>query len=75
MKRANENPTTLAAIVPAIESAKATGHGQINGAAMMKTVPGTPKGWRAAYATMNAAYPHGPSSTSDCATRAGSASR
>ena len=52
--RENENPTTLAAIVPAIESKNAIGHGQINGAAMIKTVPGTPNGWSAAYAAMNA---------------------
>jgi hypothetical protein len=42
--RAKEKPTTLAAIVPVIDSANATGHGQMSGAATMKTVPGTPNG-------------------------------
>ncbi len=39
-KRAKENPTTLAASVAIIDSAKATGHGQINAAAKTKIVPG-----------------------------------
>lgn len=52
--RAKENPTTLAAMVPVIESANATGQAQINGAATMKTVPGTPNGCSVAYATTNA---------------------
>src|SRR5262245_54796907 len=43
-KRAKEKPTTLADIVPIIESAKAVCHGQISGAATMKIVPGTPNG-------------------------------
>jgi len=43
-KRANENPITLAAIVPAIVRAYAIGQRQINGAATTNTVPGTPNG-------------------------------
>jgi hypothetical protein len=42
--RAKAKPTTLADMVPTIDSANATGHGQMSGAAMMNTVPGTPKG-------------------------------
>ena len=52
--RANEKPTTLAAIVPVIDRANATGQGQMSGAATMNTVPGTPKGWSSVYATTNA---------------------
>src|SRR5262245_41845819 len=43
-KRANEKPTTLADMVPIIDSAKAVCHGQMSGAATMKIVPGTPNG-------------------------------
>src|SRR5262245_52175136 len=64
IKRENENPTVLADSVPTIESAKATGHGQMSGAAQTNTVPGTPNGWRHVYAARNARYPHGPSATS-----------
>ena len=53
-KRAKEKPTTLAARVPIIESAKAMGHGQMSGAARTKTVPGTPKGWSTVYAPRKA---------------------
>ncbi len=42
--RAKEKPTMLASIVPVSESAKASGQGQMSGAAMTKTVPGMPKG-------------------------------
>ena len=51
---ANEKPTMLAAMVPVIESANATGHGQMSGAATMNTVPGTPNGWSTAYARTKA---------------------
>ena len=44
MKRANEKPTTLAPQVPTMDSAKATGQGQMRGATTTNTVPGTPKG-------------------------------
>src|SRR4051794_34138662 len=71
-KRANENPTTLAAIVPAIDTANAVGHGQICGAASTNTVPGTPNGCSTVYATMNTKYPHAPHLTSARASRRGS---
>jgi hypothetical protein len=64
MKRANEKPTTLAHIVPIIESAKAVCQSQMSGAATMKIVPGTTNGCSTVYARMNAKWPHAPISTS-----------
>jgi len=58
--------------VPVIESANAMGHGQMSGATMMKTVPGTPNGCSTAYAATNATYPHGPRSRIVCFARAAS---
>ena len=42
--RANPNPIRLAIIVPTMLSPKATGQGQMSGAATTNTVPGTPNG-------------------------------
>jgi hypothetical protein len=53
-KRANAKPTTLAAMLPAIESAHAIGHGQMSGAAIMNATPGKPHGCSSANAATNA---------------------